>query len=97
MRALSGSIVTAGGLIGLGLTAVGYGLRFQSFGPDMTHPTSNQLYASPTLLLILVVLFISTLIGIGIAFLGLAYHHERRFFELERERPSRPQTATTID
>lgn len=88
MRALCGSIVTAGGLIGMGLTAIGYGLRFQSFGPGVTHPTSNQLYGSPTLLLIFVVLLLSTVVGIGIAFIGLAYHHERRFFELERDRRS---------
>ena len=40
------------------------------------------------LALIFVVLFLSTVVGIGIAFIGLAYHHERRFFELERDRRS---------
>lgn len=86
MRALCGAIVTAGGLIGLGLTAVGYGLRFQAFGPTVVNPNSQQIYGSPTLVLILVVLIISTIIGTGIAFLGLAFHHERRFYELDRER-----------
>ena len=86
MRALCGAIVTAGGLIGLGLVAVGYGLRFQTFGHETLHPQTNQLYGSPTLVVIFVTLLISTLIGIGIAFLGLAYHHERRYFELERDR-----------
>lgn len=84
MRALCGAIVTAGALIGLGLTALGYGIRFHNFGPDAIHPDSHQMYGSPTLVLILVVLLISTLIGVGIAFLGLAYHHERRFNEEHR-------------
>ena len=78
MRALCGAIVTAGGLIGLGLAAVGFGIRFQAMG---INPNSNQLFGVPSLLLILTVLVLSTLIGIGIAFLGLAYHHERRYYE----------------
>lgn len=84
MRALCGAIVTAGALIGLGLTAIGYGLRFQS--SELMNPNSQQLYGLPTLMLILAVLVISVVIGTGIAFLGLAYHHERRFFEEKRAR-----------
>jgi len=30
MRALCGAIIAAGALIGLGLTALGFGIRFQS-------------------------------------------------------------------
>ncbi len=88
MRALCGAIITSGGLIGLGLTAVGYGLRFQTYGPGVTHPESHQLYGIPTLALILVVLIISSMVGTAIAFLGLSYHHERRFLEQEREKKS---------
>ncbi|HLJ10220.1 MAG TPA: hypothetical protein VKU82_03475 [Planctomycetaceae bacterium] len=84
MRAICGAIVAAGALIGLGLTALAYGLRFQTFGPDVVHPDSHQLYGIPTLLLILVVLVIGALIGLGIAFIGLAYHHERRYLEQQR-------------
>ncbi len=80
MRALSGAIITAGAFIGLGLTALAYGIRFQ--GNMNLHPDSNQLYGIPTLLVILVVLLIGTVVGLGAAFMGLAYHHERR----ERER-----------
>lgn len=86
MRALCGAIVAAGALIGLGLTAVGYGLRFQSFGPTALHPDSQQLYGIPTLALLLVLLIIGMVIGITIAFIGLVYHHERRFREDERGR-----------
>jgi hypothetical protein len=85
MRALCGSIISAGALIGLGLTALGYGLRFQSFGIDATNPRSGQLYGIPSLVLILVVLLLALLIGVGIAFVGLAFHHERRYRERLRE------------
>jgi hypothetical protein len=88
MRALCGAIVTAGALIGLGLTAIAYGLRFQEFGPAALHPESHQLYGIPTLGLILISLLISMIIGMGIAFLGLAYHHERRYWEQERNKLS---------
>jgi hypothetical protein len=71
-------------MIGLGLTALGYGLRFQAFGPDVLHPDSHQVYGGPTLVLILVVLLIGLLVGMGVAFLGLAYHHERRYLEHQR-------------
>lgn len=86
MRALCGAIITAGGLIGLGLAAIGYGLRFQAYGPEVINQNSNQLYGVPSLLLIFVILALSTIVGMGIAFIGLAYHHERRFFEQQRER-----------
>lgn len=71
-------------MIGLGLTAIGYGLRFQAYGPDVINPNSHQQYGLPSLLLILIVLLIGSLVGIGIAFLGLAYHHERRYYERDR-------------
>jgi hypothetical protein len=88
MRALCGSIIAAGALIGLGLTALAYGIRFQAFGPEVLHPDSHQIYGAPSLLLIMVVLMIVAGIGLGIAFLGLAYHHERRQHELLRDHDS---------
>ncbi|MES2791379.1 MAG: hypothetical protein V4719_17310 [Planctomycetota bacterium] len=81
MRALCGAIITAGALIGLGLTSLAYGIRYQHFDQTVIHPDTHQMYGVPTLILIMVVLLIGTMIGVGIAFLGLAYHHERRYFE----------------
>jgi amino acid transporter len=81
MRALCGSIVTAGAMVGLGLTALAYGIRFHGYGPEAVHPDSHQLYGIPTLVVILVLLVLSIIIGLGITFLGLAYHHERRLHE----------------
>jgi hypothetical protein len=86
MRALCGAIITAGALIGLGLTAVGYGLRYQNF--DSTpNPDTHRLYAAPSLAIIEVTLLISLGIGLGVAFLGLAFHHYRRHYELLRMVP----------
>jgi len=87
MRALCGAIITAGALIGLGLTALGYGLRYggPAFGPGTINPNTNTLWGSPSLMVILVVLLIMLLIGLGTAFLGLAFHHFRRYHEHLRE------------
>jgi hypothetical protein len=86
MRALCGAIITAGALIGLGLTAVGYGLRYQGFDTTV-NPTTQQLYGAPSLAVIEVTLLISLVVGIGIAFLGLAFHHYRRHHEMLRMTP----------
>ena len=85
MRALCGAIISAGALIGLGLTALGYGLRYQSFGPAALNEKTGQLYGIPSLVLILVVLLAGLLIGVTVAFAGLAFHHERRHRERLRE------------
>jgi len=76
-------------MIGLGLTALAFGIRFQ--GMTQTHE-GGQLYGIPTLVICLVVLLISVLIGMGIAFLGLAYHHERRHYELHSDIGRAPRT-----
>jgi predicted histidine transporter YuiF (NhaC family) len=68
-------------MIGLGLTALGYGIRFQNYLPDAVNKSSDQLYGIPTLILIMVILIIGLLIGIGVTFIGLAFHHERRYYE----------------
>lgn len=87
MRALCGAIITAGALIGLGLTAVGYGLRYQNF--DSTpNPETHQVYAAPSLAMIEVTLLISLVVGLVVAFLGLAFHHYRRHHEMLRVAPS---------
>lgn len=96
MRALCGAIVTAGALIGLGLTSIGFGLRFQGLGPGIVHPETHQLYGIPTLVLIIVLLVIGLLVGVTVTFIGLAYHHERRFRELQREHTSSQPPASVL-
>ena len=95
MRALCGAIITAGAMVGLGLTAVAFAVRFQ--GSTLTHGDPPQLYGIPSMMIILVVLILAVIIGTGIAFLGLAFHHERRQHELDRDlsRTPRSETMTT--
>jgi NO-binding membrane sensor protein with MHYT domain len=91
MRALCGSIITAGALIGLGLAALGFGMRFQGMPVKHEDGTFQGVYyGSPTLTLALVVLILGVFIGLGVAFLGLAYHHERRTRERLRELGAAP-------
>ena len=74
MRALSGAIITAAALIALGLTAEGIGARYHSVDTHMKiHEMDNGL---------IVCLFLSIaaiLVGLGITFVGLMYHHHRRY------------------
>jgi hypothetical protein len=80
-------------MIGLGLTALAFGIRFQ--GVMVMHdtlPKDGQLVGIPSLVICLVVLLISVLIGLGIAFLGLAYHHERRHYELHSDLGRAPRS-----
>ena len=81
MRALCGAIITAGALVGLGLTALAFAIRFQGFNPELVHPDGKQMYGIPSMTVVLIVLLIAALIGVGIAFMGLAFHHERRHRE----------------
>ena len=63
---LCGAIITAGALIGLGLTALGYGLTGgPAFGPETINPNTNTLWGSSSLMVILIVLLITLLIGLG--------------------------------
>ena len=103
MRALCGAIITAGALIGLGLTAVGYGLRyggpaFGPIGPEQINPNTHTMWGASSLMVILVVLLISLLIGLGTAFLGLAFHHYRRYHEHLREfgRSSESRASSSV-
>ena len=83
MRALCGSIMTAGALIGLGLSAVGLGTRYQNLAANdpasITYLKWVQL--DTPIMLIIVVLLCSLIVSLATAFLGLAYHHERRHYE----------------
>jgi hypothetical protein len=85
MRALVGAIIAAGALIGLGLTCVGIGLRYQwvqrSAGdPPRLYDIKFYEIDNP-LQYGVVVLTIAAVIGLVVAFIGLAYHHERRYRE----------------
>lgn len=93
MRALCGAIISAGALIGLGLTALGIGTRYQAFArsdasnvPIMIH--FHEL--DTTLVAICVVLFASLLVGVCLAIIGLAYHHHRRHHEMFGARGTGP-------
>jgi formate hydrogenlyase subunit 3/multisubunit Na+/H+ antiporter MnhD subunit len=84
MRALCGAIITAGALIGMGLTALGIGTRYENFAKWETDPNNYRvkLHEMDTgLMYALVFLSIAAVIGLAISFLGLAYHHHRRHHE----------------
>lgn len=83
MRALCGAIITAGALIGLGLTAIGYGLRYAPVGKDL-NPDTNHLYGATSLMIIEIALLLALGVGLIVAFMGLMFHHFRRERELER-------------
>ena len=87
MRALIGAIIAAGALIGLGLTTLGIGVRYQNI--NYKRPASEALYdvkfheIDNPLQYGVVFLSVLALVGLAIAFLGLAFHHERRFREAQ--------------
>jgi len=99
MRALCGAIITAGALIGLGVTALGIGTRY---APE--HPFNDKGEAilvrlsmmDRPLVFILVFLTSAAIVGMGITFIGLAYHHMRRDreFHWEKERHAAQQRTT---
>jgi hypothetical protein len=90
MRALCGAIITAGALLGLGLTAIGFGTRYHSTvedkGADGQVIQLHLYQMDRPLVFILVLLTCMALIGLGISFFGLAYHHHRRYHEALREK-----------
>jgi hypothetical protein len=84
MRALCGAIITAGALIGLGITALAIGTRYQYFS-DRTDGKLDFLgfkALDTPLMVIVVFLMIAAVVGFGLAVVGLALHHERRRHEL---------------
>ena len=95
MRALCGAIITAGALIGLGLTALGFGERFQSVPEKHTGTFENVYYGAPSMTLVLVLLIIGLFIGVAITFLGLMFHHHRRHLE-HLNRTSHGDAATRM-
>ena len=86
MRALCGAIFTAAALVGLGLTAIGIGTRYQTSLPPDPNAVPLPLHSMDRpLVFTLVFLTAMAVIGLGIAFLGLAYHHHRRVHEMTRQ------------
>lgn len=77
--------MATGAMIGLGLTAVGIGQRYSGFGAST--PSGDRTFfrfqdLDTALMFILVVLTATLIIGVVVAFIGLAYHHERRHHEM---------------
>jgi hypothetical protein len=82
--------MTAGALIGLGLYSLGLGTRYANYAERNVEGHFREDYwvkfsqMDTPLLLILVLLVASLVIGLGTAFMGLAYHHHKRHLELQR-------------
>jgi hypothetical protein len=95
MRALCGAIITAGALIGLGLTAIGLGQRYQAFPYRDSEGNGFVMFKhlDTSLMAILICLLISVGIGMGVAFVGLAYHHHRRHHEWLRDKERVPTSS----
>jgi hypothetical protein len=102
MRALTGAIITAAALIGLGLTALGIGNRYQNFliyepvkDAAKDEANADRLRTEPDfkksqvrisdldgpMKLCLTILVLTALTGLGITFVGLMYHHHKRYHE----------------
>ena len=99
MRALCGAIITAGALIGLGLTAIGLGQRYQTFPyQDGEGKVQWVLFKNldTSLMVVLIALLLSLGIGMGVAFVGLAYHHHRRHHEWLRDRERLPKETSSV-
>jgi len=99
MRALCGAIITAGAMIGLGLTAIGIGQRYsmeQAFGSDGEPVLVKLSKMDRPLIFILVFITSVAVIGLGIAIFGLAYHHFRRDRDFRAERERLGQARTTV-
>jgi hypothetical protein len=92
MRALCGAIIAAGSLIGMGLLSIGMGMRYADY-PYKVNDKAQFVHLGDIdtgLMIAFVVLGVSLLIGLGIAFVGLAYHHHRRHWEMHRNHPTTP-------
>jgi hypothetical protein len=84
MRALCGAIITAGALIGLGLASIGMGTRYQGLPYVLADGKAAFVHfkdMDTAMMVSIVVLLLAVLVGLGTAFVGLAYHHERRHRE----------------
>src|SRR5260370_19740793 len=88
MRAICGAVIAAGAMIGLGLTAIGFGTRYHTSLENRDKEGNLillHLYEmDKPLIFIMVFLTMMAIVGLGMAFVGLAYHHHRRHHELLR-------------
>jgi hypothetical protein len=86
MRPLCGAIIVAGAAIGLGLTAIGFGTRYHTSLENVDkdgNPILLHLYQmDKPLVFIMVFLTSVAVVGLGVAFLGLSYHHHKRLHEM---------------
>ena len=88
MRPICGAIITAGALIGLGLFSLGYGTRYAAYAQRNDTGHFDEKYwvkfsqMDDAFFLLLALLVGSLVIGLAIAFVGLAYHHHKRHLEL---------------
>ena len=87
MRALCGAIITAGALVGLGLTAIGVGIRYGHTVGLENDPVGHLRFRDMDnpLMFILFFLTLLSVVGLALTFLGLAYHHHRRHHEHLRQ------------
>jgi hypothetical protein len=102
MRPLCGAIITAGAVIGLGLFSIGYGTRYSAYAERNTEGHFREDYwvkfsQMDTSMIATMLLLVTTLIiGLAIAFVGLAYHHYKRQCEMDSfSRPGSSQTNIT--
>jgi hypothetical protein len=98
MRALCGAIITAGALIGLGLTALGHGSRYAYYkgvieGGETHVPYVRFGQMDSGLLFCLWFLVFMAVVGLIIACIGLMYHHHRRHHELLAHRHAHDGTT----
>jgi hypothetical protein len=99
MRALCGAIITAGALIGLGLAAIGTGIRYHAFTylDNAGKPQWVEYKNIDTALMVAFYALLLTLgVGLGLAFFGLAYHHHRRHHEFLREHGRQAGERATV-
>jgi hypothetical protein len=85
MRAICGAVIAAGALIGLGLACIGEGLRYANY--NFKDNADNIQYIpfkhmDTALMVTFVGLALVAIIGLVLAFVGLAYHHQRRHHEM---------------
>src|SRR5262249_14809639 len=89
MRPICGAIIVAGAMVGLGLTAIGFGTRYHT-GLENVDKDGNPILLhlsqmDKPLVFIMVFLVCLAIIGLGITFLGLSYHHHKRHLEILRQ------------
>jgi hypothetical protein len=85
MRAICGAIIAAGAFIGLGLTSIGEGMRYAGF--NYHDPEGHLQYVKfhemdTALIVTFVGLAIMAIIGLVLAYIGLAYEHHHHHHEL---------------